>query len=165
MHGRARFGLSQVAWPAALAAALGCAPDRAEAPVQAVADVRLLMAAVIEPAAEIYWDAVGTIIDTTGTYELAPSTGEEWAAVRNAALVVAESGNLLMMEGRARDRGAWQTLSRALVDVGRQAVAAAESRNRDSVFAVGGQLYEACTACHAAYALETLRPSDPRQAK
>lgn len=154
--------------PAALACLLllACGQDRGDSTrPEAVADVKQLMTAILEPAAEVYWDASGTIIDERGTHELAPTTDEEWAGVWRAALVIAESGNLLMLEGRARDRDAWMTLSRALVTVGKQAVAAAIARDPAAVLEVGGQVYEACTACHAAYALETLRPSDSRQGK
>jgi hypothetical protein len=121
------------------------------------------MTGVLEPAADTYWDAVGTVIDEKGTHETAPSTDEEWAAVWRAALVVAESGNLLMVEGRARDRKEWMTLSRALVTVGKQAVAAAAARDPKAVFDVGGQLFEACTACHASYVVEIARPADSTQ--
>jgi hypothetical protein len=120
------------------------------------------MTGILEPAAEVYWDASGSVIDSTGTHELAPTTDEEWAAVWRAALVIAESGNLLMLEGRARDRDEWMTLSRTLVTAGRDAVAAASARDPAAVLEVGGRVYEACTACHAAYARETLRPSDTR---
>ena len=84
----------------------------------AVADVQELMATVVEPAAEVYWDAVGWIIDASGTTEIRPGSPEEWEAVRNAAFVIAESGNLLMMEGRAVDQDAWIALSRSLIGRG-----------------------------------------------
>ena len=61
------------------------------------------MASVVEPAAEVYWDAVGTIYDENGATEIEPQTIEEWDGIRNAAYVVAESGNLLMMSSRAKD--------------------------------------------------------------
>jgi hypothetical protein len=141
---------------------LGCVADRGPAP-EAVADVKQVMTAILEPAADVYWDAAGTIIDTLGVRDLAPTTDDEWLAVSNAALMIAESGNLLMLEGRARDRGRWMRLSRALVATGRTAMTAAASRDPAAVLDAGGQVYEACTACHAAYALETLRPSDARQ--
>lgn len=117
------------------------------------------MTIMLEPAAETYWDAVGTIIDSTGTQEIAPRTAEEWAEVWRAALVVAESGNLLMLEGRARDRDQWTRLAQAMVDAGSRAASAALTRDPAKVFDAGGELYETCTACHAAYARETLRPS------
>ena len=145
---------------AVLALLAGCAPEPdASATQHAVADVKQVMTAILEPAAETYWDAVGTVIDSAGTHEIAPQSGEEWTAVWQAALVVAESGNLLMMEGRARDRDEWMRLSRAMVDAGIRAARAAETRNAAAVFEAGGEVYEACTACHSAYARETLRPS------
>ena len=143
----------------------GCnPPEPAPAPTaQPVADVQQLMNTILEPAAESYWDAVGWIVDLNGTTEVRPKTAEEWDAVRNAAYVVAESGNLLMMDGRALDRGQWLTLSQGLVDVGKRAIAAAEARDPEAVFTVGGDVYEACTACHARYATQTLRPSHTTQ--
>ena len=144
----------------ALSAALGgCAPEGPQ--FSPVADVTELMVSVLEPAAEIYWDAVGTVIDQDGVTEIAPTTAEEWEAVRNAAFVIAEAGNLLIMEGRALDRGPWVERSREMIEAGRRALAAAEIRSEAGVFDAGAEVYYACRDCHAAYATETLRPSDP----
>jgi hypothetical protein len=143
--------------------AQGCGEGSGNSQPHAVADVQQVMTVILEPAAETYWDAVGTVIDSAGTHETAPRTAEQWVEVYRAALVVAESGNLLMMEGRARDGGAWIRLSRAMVEAGSRAAKAAESRDPARVFEAGGELYEACTACHAVYATQTLRPShDPQ---
>ena len=117
------------------------------------------MSSVIEPAAEVYWDAVGTVVDKNGTVEVEPKTDEEWAAVRNSAYVVAEGGNLLMMTGRAKDEVEWMRLSQALVDVGQRAIKAAESKNKAAVFDAGAEVYDACVACHAEYALPVMRPN------
>src|SRR5262249_47961893 len=99
------------------------------------------MSAILEPAADSYWDAVGSVADKSGIHEFAPKTTEEWRAVERAALATAETGNLLMMEGRALDRDRWMTLAKGLVAAGKDAMAAAASRNRDSVFNAGGRLY------------------------
>jgi hypothetical protein len=140
---------------ALLVTACGAAPP----PYRPVADVKQLMASVVEPAAEVYWDSVGTIIDGSGVTEIEPATTEEWDAVRNAAYVVAESGNLLMMSSRAKDGGDWMQMSRTLIDVGQRAVRAAESRDKNAVFDIGAEVYEACTTCHAKYAVEIQRPN------
>ncbi len=139
---------------------LGCGSD--PTPYVAVADVKDLMTSVLEPAAEVYWDAVGEILDENGVHEIRPSTDEEWDAVRNAAFVLAESGNLLMMNGRARDRGEWTAMSQAMIESGREALRAAEARNTAAIFDAGADVYYVCSECHAKYALETLRPSDTR---
>jgi len=141
----------------------GCASDApapSSSPFTTVADTRQLMASILDPAAEVYWDAVGWIIDASGTTEIRPGSPEEWAAVRNAAFMIAESGNLLMMDGRAVDQGAWMGMSQAMVEVGQQAIAAAEARDEQAVFDIGAEVYFACTNCHAAYASQTLNPAD-----
>lgn len=109
------------------------------------------MAEVIEPAADVYWGAVGTVTDKNGTVETAPTTDDGWNAVRNAAATVAESGNLLMIAPRARNRDEWMTLARGLVEAGERARAAAESRKAKAVFDAGADVYQACVNCHAIY--------------
>ncbi|MEX2285409.1 MAG: hypothetical protein WEE89_23185 [Gemmatimonadota bacterium] len=141
-----------------------CSPEPEPVPAfEPVADVKQLMSTILEPAAEVYWDAVGWIIDAKGTTELKPANAEEWAAVRNAAFVMAETGNLLMMKGRAPDNDAWMAMSKQMIEVSKRAIAAADARDPDAVFTVGGDVYEACTACHARYAVGTLRPSHSGQ--
>ena len=118
------------------------------------------MVSVIEPAAEVYWDAVGVIMDEEGTHEIEPRTPEEWEAVVNAAYVLAESGNLLLMEDRAQGRGHWIAMSRSMSEVGQRAIEAAEAEDPQAVFDMGAELYFVCTGCHTVYATGTLRPSD-----
>ena len=132
----------------------GCAPGAPaapELPFEAVVGEKALMTAVIEPAADHIWDSVGTIIDDTGMNDFQPETDEEWIAVRNASVVVAESGNLLMMERRARDQGDWLGWSKDLIAAGQMAMNAAQARDRDSLFDAGGAIYVACRGCHESY--------------
>jgi hypothetical protein len=131
----------------------------AEEPYTPVANLQELMATVVDPAADFYWDAVGWIIDESGTEEIRPQSPEEWDLVRNAAFVVAESGNLMMMQGRTIDEEAFIAFAQAMVSVGQRAIEAAEARDEMGVFDVGAEMYAVCTACHATYALETLRPN------
>lgn len=154
--------LLQGACSALLIAFGGCAAQADDDRFTAVADMPELMAHVLEPNAQVYWRAVGWIVDFEGEHELRPESEEEWLAVENAAFVVAEAGNLLMMDGRALDDGPWMTMSQALIDIGRRAVEVAEERDEQAVFDVGAEMYYVCTQCHATYALETLRPSDDR---
>ncbi|HUE87528.1 MAG TPA: hypothetical protein VMO26_15745 [Vicinamibacterales bacterium] len=140
-----------------VSAACNSAP--APPPYQPVADVKTLMATVMEPAAEVYWDAVGIIVDEHGEQHIEPRTIEEWDAVRNAAYVVAESGNLLMMPTRAKDGGEWMDASRLMIDAARKAIRAAEARDKDGVFDVGAEMYDSCTNCHAKYSPDIVRPN------
>ena len=97
---------SQVLVGAALAFGLaGCAGESGETPdFEPVADIKQLMTTIVEPSAEHYWDAVGWIMDSTGTVERKPATAEEWEAVRNAAFVLAESG---LLEGHRATTTWW----------------------------------------------------------
>ncbi len=146
-------------FPLTLLALLACSDAPEPPPFAVVADSRQLMLSVIEPAAEVYWDAVGVIMDEEGTHHIEPVGAAEWEAVENAAFVLAESGNLLLLEDRARGRDHWRTMSRAMIEIGRRAVEAARARDPDAVFEAGGEVYLVCTGCHAVYAAETLRPS------
>ena len=50
-----------------------------------------------------------------------------------APFSLAESGNLLMMRGRARDQGEWMKDAKALVDVGAAAYKAAKAKDANAL--------------------------------
>ena len=77
--------------------------------------------------------------------------------MRNAAIIIAESGNLLLMPGRVHEDARWTELSLALIARGREALIAAENRDPDAVFNAGGEVYLVCAECHAAFAPDALR--------
>jgi hypothetical protein len=130
-------------------AACGRGPE--PPPFKPVADTKLLMQSVIDPTADEIWDSVRTIITKDGTEEIRPRTAAQWEAVRNHAVALAESGNLLMMVPRAKDGGEWMQRSRALVDTSERAIRAAQARNADELFTAGGDIYESCSNCHQKY--------------
>jgi hypothetical protein len=140
----------------------GCSAPPSADRYEAVADLQELMLHVVEPAAQEYWGSVGWVLDSEGEHYIHPSDDEEWLAVENAAFMVAESGNLLMMSDRALDDGSWMAMSEALIDIGRRALEVAEAKDEQGVFDVGAEMYQVCSACHAAYSPEVLRPSDDR---
>lgn len=136
-------------------------------PFREIVGTRLLMIGVIDPAVDVVWDAVKSIITAQGIEEIQPQTDEEWIAVRNAAIVVGEAGNLLMLERRAEDNDDWMLWALDLVDAGKAAMIAAESRDPEAVFDAGGQLYEACLGCHESYwaeGTENVMPERPKAA-
>jgi hypothetical protein len=120
-------------------------------PFKAIADTKLLMQSVVDPNADTIWEAVKTIATVGNTEEIRPRTDEQWTAVRNAAVTVAEAGNLLMIVPRAKDGGQWMARAQEMVDTGEAAVRAAEAKNADRLFTVGGDIYEACSHCHQQY--------------
>jgi hypothetical protein len=151
-----RDRLRRVALVTVLAAACGSPPPEPPPPIpfKPVADLKQLMVSVIDPAADVIWGSVGTIVSADGTEERAPKTDDEWAAVLHSAFVIAESGNLMMMAGRARDTGEWMRYSQQMIDVGVRTIKAAEARDKDAIFTVGGDIYEVCANCHRSYTVQ-----------
>jgi hypothetical protein len=80
-----------------------------------------------------------------------PQNDKEWASVQRSALQLAESGNLLMMRGRARDQGEWIKDAKMLVDVGAAAFKASKEKNANALAALTGQLDASCVTCHKQY--------------
>jgi hypothetical protein len=80
-----------------------------------------------------------------------PKNQHEWDLLRGQALMMAESGNLLMMEGRARDQDTWIKDSKALIDIGATAFKAAQAKDLDGLRALNGPLNDACVNCHQQY--------------
>ena len=120
-------------------------------PFKPVVDTKLLMQAVVDPNADAIWDAVKSIDTKDGSQEIRPKTDEAWTAVRNAAVTVAEAGNLLMLVPRAKDGGEWMKRAQEMIDTGEAAIRAVEAKNADRLFTVGGDIYEACSNCHRQY--------------
>jgi hypothetical protein len=117
-------------------------------PFRSVASTKQLMQAIVDPAADEVWGAVGTVMTTSGTSEIAPHTDEEWAVVQNGALALAESGNLLLLPSRAGGNDEWIKLSQQLIDLGEKTSKAAEAKNTTAVFDLGAEIYDVCTNCH-----------------
>ena len=133
-------------WTAGAVCALfvaGCAQQGAAAPppVTAVATTKQLMNAMVVPASNAVFNVA--------TEE--PKNDDDWMAVQNQAIVLAESGNLLMLGGRAPDNGDWIRFSQAFIDASQATLKAAESKNVDAVSMAGDKLLETCSLCHDKY--------------
>jgi hypothetical protein len=123
-------------------------------PIQAVSTLEEVMHHMVIPNAEVVWKSVGTIYTVGNVEERKPRTEEEWLHVEEAATVLTEAGNLLMMEGRAKDTGRWMERSKALREAGASLHQAAKARNVEQVFERGGHLFDACQGCHFDYRFE-----------
>lgn len=114
--------------------------------------VRDVMRHIVNPAAETYWSHTGVIDTEAGSNDRTPTSEADWKATVDAAAQVMEAGNLLMLEGRARDpNGPWMKYAQALVDAGAEGMAAAQAKDHDKVFDAGGRIYDACFNCHGKY--------------
>lgn len=85
-----------------------------------------------------------------------PKTEVQWNALANQALMLAESGNLLLMPGRARDQENWAKDAKMMIAAGSAAFKAARAKDIEAVRAVNDQLYQSCVSCHQQY-----RPNYP----
>ena len=137
----------------ALAAAGLClvAGPAAAQPERTLLSVREVMRHVLNPAAETFWKGSGSVSTEEGVAERAPTSDAAWGQLVDAAAVVLETGNLLQMDGRSRTDESWARFSRQLTAAGSAGMAAAKARDEDKVFETGGEMYNACFACHAKY--------------
>lgn len=170
---------------ALIAATLLCACDKpaspepppasGASPFKPAAGIQDIMAGMIEPSAEFIWGSVSTTITEQGTEEKQPRTDEEWNEVRRQALILTESANLLLIEGRhvtragrpldddgtpgnltleqveqaiATDRGSFVGFSQALREVGTALAKAAEDKDVQTIMSAGETLDEVCESCH-----------------
>ena len=134
------------------------------------------MHSVIDPAVDVVWRSVWTLIDEVGIHEYRPRTDEEWASVRRSAITLLESANLLMMPGRpvahpgeksiapgvelepdeiaeliAADLNAWNARSIVLHEVITSVIEAIDAKDADEVFRLGEQIEAVCESCHSQY--------------
>jgi hypothetical protein len=135
----------------ALAAALSQAASSDRPPTRNVGSMSDLMVKIIYPAS----DALFYIESRT------PATDAEWTTLEGQALMVAESANLLMMPGRARDQKQWMADAKLMLDAGAAAVKAAKTKNVEAISALSDQLMESCTSCHRHYRPGYGRPKPP----
>lgn len=144
-------------------------------PVKLTAGIQDIMKDMIDPAADFLWESVSSTETAEGTEEKQPRTEEEWGEVRRQALILAESANLLLLDGRhvaqegkqledhgtpgnltaaeseqaiAADRATFVGFGQALHDVGVQFLKAAEERNPQAIVDAGAALDRVCEGCH-----------------
>jgi len=127
------------------------APAASAPPFHTALTTKQLMTWIIDPNATAIWNSVGSVVTDQGTEEHHPRTDEEWATFRNAAAMLVESGNLLMLEDRAVDKDQWMSTARGMADAAATVLDAAEAKDVEAFFDAGGALYESCTACHSKY--------------
>jgi hypothetical protein len=162
-----------------LAALVGC--ERSAPPAAAIAppflpkaSIRELMDAEVDPSADALWDSVVITITAAGEQDHQPRTDEEWKAVRRSAIRLIESTNLLVMDGRRlapagaapvpgepstevlqqrldANRAAFDGFAQALRNVGLKALDAIDAKDANRLLEVGGEIDEACEACHLVY--------------
>jgi hypothetical protein len=151
----------------------------AEAPTP-VASILELMLQIVDPIADEIFESVSVVITAEGTKETLPRTDEEWLAVRNNALILAESGNLLkiprpVLPARSipgiapeppgpddlplpqievllkRDRRPFDAFAQQLTNAALIALRAVDARNVEGLYEAGDAIDQACESCHMNY--------------
>ena len=137
----------------ALAALLGACSQGVEAPEKTV---QQLMAQDVQPTAEIFWNSVQFISDETGDHDIKPETDADWAKTKASAVKLGELAALLRTPGYTEGRGEdWTTFANSLTEVAKLAEQAADAKDPDKIFEVGGTIYNVCSACHQVYPATT----------
>jgi hypothetical protein len=103
---------------------------------QPVATMKRLMLDVIHPAS----NSLLLLIHRGG-----PSDDKEWTEARRSAIILAESGNLLMIRNRV---AAWSADAKLLTDSGAAAYKAAEAKDVKALTASADRIDASCTTCH-----------------
>jgi hypothetical protein len=152
------------------------APAVDQPPYTTTATVKDIMLHIIDPAGDMVWDSVATVIDKGGIHETMPKTDEEWFKVRSGLIMMIEGSNLLMIPGRkvarpgeksetpgvelepsemdeliAKDRKAWYDRAKALHDIAQSVLEVVDKRDAQKLFDVGEDIDKACENCHRQY--------------
>jgi hypothetical protein len=153
-------------------------PAPAESDLKALVSIKELMENIIDPIADNVFDAVGTDVSTKGVVETTPVTDDDWAKVRQGAVTLAESSNLLKMPRRVappgdkartvgssapelspeeieakiqQNRGLWNSHADQLRDEALKVLDIVKARNSDALFDAGSRLDRVCENCHLEY--------------
>lgn len=114
----------------------------AQAPgFQPVGTVRQIMLGIVAPSSDVIFKVANQ----------APKDDKEWKTVQDSALMLAETGNLLLMPGRAKDPGDWNKFSKSLIDQGSRAFKAANAKDAKALEDIGNDIDDVCETCHAKY--------------
>ncbi|HKH71988.1 MAG TPA: hypothetical protein VKA59_11600 [Vicinamibacterales bacterium] len=152
------------------------APAADQPPYTTTATVKDIMLHIVDPAGDMVWDSVATVIDKGGVHETMPKTDEEWFKVRSGLIMLIEGSNLLMIPGRkvarpgeksetpgvelepsemdeliAKDRTAWYDRAKTLHDVAQSVLEVVDKRDAQKLFDVGEDIDRACENCHKQY--------------
>jgi hypothetical protein len=152
------------------------APAAPQPPYTTTATVKDIMLHVVDPAGDMVWDSVSTVIDKQGLHETVPRTDEDWFKVRNGVIMLIEASNLLMIPGRAmakpgeksvapgielepaemevlvnKDREGWNQRARDLHNISLKVLEVVDKKDAQALFDIGEDLDKACENCHRAY--------------
>ncbi len=147
-------------------------------PFRPEVSIQELMQSVVDPAADALWESVSSVTTASGTEEHQPRTDEDWATLRQHAVRLAESANLLVIRGRpvahpgstlddahlpglldaaqiARaldaDRPRFERFAHGLHGAASEALKAIDARDVPRLSVAGAAIDRACESCHLVF--------------
>ena len=155
-------------------------PEANSAPsdLTAYVSIKELMQNIIDPIADNIFDAVGSDVTAKGIVDTRPVTDDDWAKVRQGAVTLAESTNLLKMPRPVapagdtnksigpnapelspqqiqakieQDRALWNRHANQLRDDALKVLAIVKAKDVDALFQAGSDIDRACETCHLEY--------------
>lgn len=155
------------------------APPQVSGPAfRATATIQDLMVSIVDPAADVLWESVGTELSKDGLIEKQPRTDEEWLALRKQAITLVESANLLRIPGRAvvaaggkledahvpgilspneaqkaisQNQAGFAAEADRFHDTAAFALKAIDAKNVAGLLEAGSRIQQACESCHVKF--------------
>jgi cytochrome c556 len=93
-------------------------------------------------------------------YRGGPQDDKDWTTAKRNAVLLAESGTVLLARGPAGGQGDWAKDAKMLVDAGAAAYKAAGAKDTNAFLAVAQPLNAACTTCHKQYRAYIAAPNE-----
>jgi hypothetical protein len=146
--------------------------------------VKEIMESLVDPNADVLWEAVSTTVNVEGVHEKMPRSDEDWQGVRRSAVALAEATNLLLIDGRKMaplghkseypgyelepeemeklvnaDRASWVRYAHSLHDQAMVALKAIDAKSVQGLMDAGEGIDEACENCHKHYWYPDQKPS------
>jgi hypothetical protein len=153
-------------------------------PYTTTASIKDIMQHIVDPAGDLVWDSVSTVVDSKGVHETIPRTDEDWAKARGGAITLIEASNLLMIPGRhvakagekseapgvelepsemealiVKDLPSFYKRAGSLHDVAVKTLQIIDAKDVKALSEVGEELDKACENCHRQY----WYPNEPPQ--
>lgn len=117
-------------------------PQGGDTDFQPVASVTEIMTAMVIPSSNVVGN-VGLDGDPDNA---------AWVETERQAIILAESGNLLLMPSRAQGREDWIAAAKDMVSAAADALEAARRKDIDLLqLDISGAIFDACTKCHDVY--------------
>ena len=152
------------------------APAVAQPPYTTTATVKDIMLHIVDPAGDMVWNSVQSVIDKGGLHETVPKTDEDWFNVRTGVIQLMEGANLLMVPGRHvarpgeksetpgvelepsemeelinKDRATWNSHAMDLHNIGAKVLPIIDAKDAQKLFDIGEDIDRACENCHRQY--------------